>query len=90
MAKYTKYSTQNVLDYLLTYLGNTNSLIGFMKDNGMTNLAEFKYKGRIDIVNPKPNAVLNYYQKNNVIVATGDDAALIGDFNIDYNIDFLI
>lgn len=84
----TKYFNQNLLDYVLTNYGSLTYLNKFMIDNNLKSTNDFNNFSAYYNVKPVLNGVINYYEKNNIIVNTGQ-AVTTGDFNIDFNNDFL-
>ena len=88
-----KRYNQNIIDYVLTNYGNGQDLIKFMLDNDILFLNVFNtdnvtsYKNIIS----KPNNILDYFFKNNIIVATGKPTTFIdaGDFSLsDFSNDY--
>lgn len=84
-----KYRQQNVFDFVLTNYGNLSYLSQFLTDNSMTSILDFGNDdiGTKYIFGVKNSQVIQYYTKDNYIVATGENPPT-PDFNFDFNFDF--
>ena len=73
---------QNVIDVIINYYGELD-FYSFLKDGN-----QIKSLPTYSIINPIPNTKLDKLTSEGTKVITGETNA--GDFNFDFNIDFLI
>jgi len=81
---------QNIFDFVLTNYGNLEYLNTFLEQNPM-NMIDFPYKTGLKFnIIAEPTFNLSEYERMNHIVATDKSPITNGDFNSDFNIDYLI
>lgn len=84
--------SQSIIDVVLNYYGTIEPLFNFVKSNSLGSIDVILLAGQeieIDETLIGDSAVVNYFNKNNFLVATSDEIE-IGDFNEDFNNDFNI
>lgn len=82
-------SDQNIIDFVIEHTGSTEGLFDVLVLNDNLGVNSILKLG--DIINvpdePSDENVFNFYEKNELIVTTGE-TEILGDFNDDFNEDF--
>ena len=82
-------SDQNIIDFTIQYTGSSEGLFSILELNSDLGVNSTLKVGDIIVIPDDPTDVnnLKYYEKNDIVVTTGEKE-YIGDFNNDFNNDF--
>lgn len=71
MAKFNKFSSMNIFDFLLTNYGSVEKIFIFMKEAGYTSYDDFVADSRKTLdINPQPNEVTTFYANKGIVVSS--------------------
>lgn len=88
MAK--KLINQSLIDFVVNNYGGLDQIETFIKANDIAKYDDFTDSNSFILGDVKPTTETEFYQSNNVLVATGEIGSPLPDFNNDFNDDFLI
>jgi DNA transposition AAA+ family ATPase len=79
-------NNQTPLDFILQVTGSVENLMSFLQSNNI-NYNQFYSKKNFNI-NYSSNDMVNTFKKRGITIGSKPTVS-VGDFNLDYNIDFL-